>query len=944
MKKHCIPDGRRHPARLKFTPIALACATLALPAVDALAQAAAPSQTVVVTGIRRAIESSIAIKRNSDQIVEAISAEDIGKLPDNSIAESLARLPGLTAQRVDGRDQVITIRGMAPKFAVTLLNGRQLVSTGDNRSVEYDQFPSELMNGATVYKTPDASLSGQGLAGTVDLATVKPLDNRGRHLSFNARMESNSNGAQVSGSDDKGSRLSFAYIDQFANNTVGVALGYARLNSPRQQKYFKSWWWANSAVWGGAFAGLENPDPNKAPHLMQGFDTGVVSTDSTRNGAMAVFEYKPNKDFHTQVDLYYSKFDQKARGREFLSDQGPSWSGDGTSPITSGPIYSNTSYTTLGNDRYLTGGSIANVDPFVMIRHNQRKDTVSAIGWNNELTLGAWKAVADLSLSKASRDEEVGELTASAIAKTGFSNFFAETGSGFSRFTPTLDYRSASVVQLRGVNGWGNLNGAPSAGSFSPIQVDDEMKSLRLTAKRSLSAGFLSSVEGGLNYNNRSKDSVRSQTIIALKNGVSCVNSSDTCAPIPSSILQSPTSLSHSGNPGVVSFDFKDALASGVYNTGPTNESSAPGRVWGVDEKVTSVYGKAGLDFELGVPIRGNVGLQMVRAEQASTGILWDNTGPVGMKSSTSYTDVLPSLNLNAEMGSGMYVRMGVAKTLARPNLEDMRAGFTASVANSGATRGVWSGSGGNPNLEPWRATSYDLSFEKYFAKRSYVAVAGWYKQVATSIYIDTVRGYNFNGFPNNSGVPANEIKNGGLGDMSQPVNGQGGRIQGLELSTSLEGALVHDALDGFGLQATFSETGSNLPGTANNGKKDPNRKLEGLSGQVWSIAAYYEKNGWQIRAAQRYRSKFVAAVRGVWIDNSLAAIEEEKLSDLQLGYAFETGSLKGLSVVFSVNNVFDTPYRTSSGDETSNPANRLVPERYYTYGRQYLLGVNYKM
>jgi iron complex outermembrane receptor protein len=148
MKKHCIPDGRRHPARLKFTPIALACATLALPAVDALAQAAAPSQTVVVTGIRRAIESSIAIKRNSDQIVEAISAEDIGKLPDNSIAESLARLPGLTAQRVDGRDQVITIRGMAPKFAVTLLNGRQLVSTGDNRSVEYDQFPSELMNGA----------------------------------------------------------------------------------------------------------------------------------------------------------------------------------------------------------------------------------------------------------------------------------------------------------------------------------------------------------------------------------------------------------------------------------------------------------------------------------------------------------------------------------------------------------------------------------------------------------------------------------------------------------------------------------------------------------------------------------------------------------------------------------------------------------------------------
>jgi iron complex outermembrane receptor protein len=940
MKKQCIPDGRRHLARQKYTPIALACATLALPAAEVLAQAAAPSQTVVVTGIRRAIETSIAVKRNSDQIVEAISAEDIGKLPDNSIAESLARLPGLTAQRVDGRDQVITIRGMAPKFAVTLLNGRQLVSTGDNRSVEYDQFPSELMNGATVYKTPDATLSGQGLAGTVDLGTVKPLDRRGRHLSFNARMETNSNGALVSGSDDKGSRLSFAYIDQFADNTLGVALGYARLNSPRQQKYFKSWWWANSAVWGGAFTGLENPDPKQHPHVLQGFDTGVVSTDSTRDGAMAVFEYKPNKDFHSQLDLYYSKFDQKARGREFQANLPPSWSGDGTKPITSGPAYSNMSYTTLGNDRYVTGGTLTNVDPYVLMRHNQRKDTVTAIGWNNELTLGAWKAVADVSLSKAERDEEVAELTASATAKTGFSKFYAETGSGFSKFTPQLNYGSGSVVQLRGIMDWGNLNGAPSAGSFSPIKVDDEMKALRLSAKRSLAAGFLSSVEGGLHYNNRSKDTVRTQTIFALKNGVSCLGGRDTCAPIPTGILQTPTDLSFSGNPSLVSFDFNDAVNSGVYNSGPINQSSAPGRIWGVDEKVTTLFGKAGLDFELGVPIRGNFGLQMVRAQQTSTGILWDGAAR-NMKSSTSYTDVLPSLNLNAELGSGMYARLGVAKTLARPNLEDMRAGYTASVATSGANLGKWSGSGGNPDLEPWRATSYDLSFEKYFAKRSYFAVAGWYKQVATSIYIDTIPNFDFTGFPNNSGItPINNNR----GTMNTPVNGQGGKIQGLELSTSLEGALVSEALDGFGVQASFSETSSDLPGTANNGRKDPNRKLEGLSGQVWSVAAYYEKNGWQIRAAQRYRSKFVAAVRGVWIDNSLAAIEAEKISDLQLGYSFETGSLKGLSVVFSVNNVFDTPYRTSSGDETSNPPNRLVPERYYTYGRQYLLGVNYKM
>src|SRR6185312_11814548 len=131
---------------------------------------------ITVTGYRHSIESAIETKQNSTSIVEAISAEDIGKLPDISIAESIAHLPGLSAQRVEGRAQVISVRGLSPDFATTLLNGRELVSTGDNRSVEFDQYPSELINGVTVYKTPDAGLVGQGLSGTIDMQTVRPLN------------------------------------------------------------------------------------------------------------------------------------------------------------------------------------------------------------------------------------------------------------------------------------------------------------------------------------------------------------------------------------------------------------------------------------------------------------------------------------------------------------------------------------------------------------------------------------------------------------------------------------------------------------------------------------------------------------------------------------------------------------------------------------------------
>ncbi len=177
MKQSCKTIRAYSPS---LTPIAAACALLLWSAGAAAQETEAakegePAQ-VVVTGIRSSIESSIALKKDSDSIVEAITAEDIGKLPDSSIAESIARLPGLTAQRVAGRAQVISLRGLAPDFAVTLLNGREQTSTSNDRSAEFDQYPSELLGGVMVYKTPDASMSAAGLSGTIDLRAVRPLD------------------------------------------------------------------------------------------------------------------------------------------------------------------------------------------------------------------------------------------------------------------------------------------------------------------------------------------------------------------------------------------------------------------------------------------------------------------------------------------------------------------------------------------------------------------------------------------------------------------------------------------------------------------------------------------------------------------------------------------------------------------------------------------------
>lgn len=220
------------------------------------AQDAAPAggetqmDAIVVTGFRGALQSAIAQKRDAAVIAEAFSAEDIGKLPDTSIAETLARLPGLATQRLDGRSQVVSIRGLGPDFSNTLLNGREQVSSSDNRNIEFDQYPSELINSGLVYKTPFAGLIGQGLAGTVDLRTIRPLSKSDRVISVAARYEFNGKDSLNPDLSNRGYRATATYVDQFLGNTLGVAIGVAYQSSPQQVEEFSPWGYPNANIAG----------------------------------------------------------------------------------------------------------------------------------------------------------------------------------------------------------------------------------------------------------------------------------------------------------------------------------------------------------------------------------------------------------------------------------------------------------------------------------------------------------------------------------------------------------------------------------------------------------------------------------------------------------------------------------------------------------------------
>lgn len=901
-------DQQRRPA-MRITPIAAACSALLLASGGAFAQQAGapasgePVTTVVVSGIRGSIESSIAVKRNADSIVEAITAEDIGKLPDVSIGESIARMPGLTAQRVEGRAQVISIRGLAPDFAATLMNGRELVSTGENRSAEYDQYPSELINGVTVYKTPDATLMGQGLSGTVDLKTVRPLDLRGRTIAVNGRFEKNSNGALNSTTSDRGERLSVSYVDQFLDNTVGLALGFAHLNSPSQQREYKSWWWGDDN---------NLPAGNKDVIGLKGAEVTATSSKQVRDGLMAVLEFRPNRSYRSAVDMYYSQFDQQRtmRGMMWSSNQ---WDNVG---------YLNPRIETINGTRMLTGGTVTGLKPVVRNDHNARQDKLYALGWNNRLRLTEWALEGDLSYSKAERDEQILETYAGLSTQGAITDnfqFAIPTGAGLPTFTPGYHYADPNVVKLLDPAGWGHdaLMNRPS--------VRDELSALKLSGARSLD-GIFSRIEAGANYSKREKTRTGVENDYNLKDGRAP-------ATVSSDLIEPATSLAFAGIPGMLSYDVLGALAK-YYELVPDRNNNVWKRNYTITEEITTGFAKLNMDVDLGaVPLHGSLGVQVIHTDQGSVGFNNVKGQTAALERGTSYTDVLPSVNLNFDLNAltkNAYLRFGAAKTLARPRMDTLKAGASAGVD---VTKRLWSGEGGNPELQPWRANAFDLSAEKYFGKRSYVAAAMFYKKLESYIY-NKKQEFDFTGFPNLSSVePSSPI-----GTLNTPANGQGGMVKGVELSGSLEGGMLWNALDGFGLLGSISHTESSIAPNGPGSKQ----KLPGLSGVVSNVTMFYEKDGLSARVSRRYRSAFRGEVTGLFTDRSFSEILAEKQVDIQLGYAIEKGQYKGLSFLLQVNNLNNAPYQTRQGDPFSSGA--YAPERYTTYGRQVLLGVNYKL
>lgn len=669
-------------------------------------------EVIEVKGFRGSVVESINTKRFSPEIVESISAEDIGKLPDSSIAESIARLPGLTSQRLDGRASRVSVRGFSENESATTFNGREQVSIGDSRGVEFDLYPSEIMSGVTVYKTPSASIEAEGIAGVIDMQTVKPLSKGEQVIMFNGQYEQTGFEKLNPDGNDKGFRGTVSYIDQFADDTIGVAFAYNTMSSPNQEKRWNSWGYPDYSV-------SENKvkdDTTVGPYnpILGGAKPFVRSSTLERDSAMLVLEAAPTDRLSMTFDALYVDFsDEKIlRGIEIPF----AWGQGSIDP---------SSTTTDPDSGFIT--SAVTQDQRVVVRNDyeERNAELTQFGFNTKYDIDdSWSVEFDASRSEVERQiwsiesySGTGRGDANGVADNiGYAFDNGNTGAQFSH---QLDYSDYDLVQLGGPLSWGvsaalndkyGLSGTPfentaQDGFINAPEINDELTTLKFSASKMLENQYFSKVSFGVSYRDREKSKLSEGYFMTLKD-FSLSNSG--MLSIPEQYREGTASLDFIGMGNMVAYDTNGLVNDGYYDLlqESLTDQKHQTQSWTVQEEVTAVFAQLDINAELGsIPVTGNVGARYVQTEQSSQGSAANTVNGLVVVTPTDvsqdYSHFLPSINLSFAVDQDQTIRFGAAKTISRARLDEMNASINASYNQQPDDNGnFWSISGGNPGQD----------------------------------------------------------------------------------------------------------------------------------------------------------------------------------------------------------------------------------------------------
>lgn len=589
------------------------------------------------------------------------------------------------------------------------LNGREQVSTSGTRSIEFDQYPSELISSAAVYKSPKASLIEGGVAGTVELQTVSPLQSDKDHsFLVNARGMYNDRASEVYGADEYGHRLSMSYQGKFFDDTLGVALGYARLKQPSVATQFIGLAYNDSKEVDGLANDSNGPiDAPANEYISEGFELQHLGGVEIRNGYMGAIEWAPRDNFKLKADAFLSRFDSESFARGFRVKFG------GSGAAIANPVLDGNSV--IGGTFNRTSKSYTRVE--TVNDDNQDFDEVNSFGLNADWQVtDRLNVAADISYSSAKSNFRNGLLWANVAVDANAD-------------TPVFDDNVSISYQLNGLNlpdvGFNQADAFTdldrvmvSKYGIYPYENEDAVKAYRLDFKYDLENDYISSVEFGVRYSDRNYSNRRSVFEYGNDGAFSSAEPPLKLTSDMASVVDWQGEFSYF--PSYLAIDLDAALAAWFPEGIPQ-----PVQTWGnadgvldakgyttnyswtvlqsgeVFEKVFAAYAMVNFDTEIGgIPVTGNLGLRRVETDQSATVLenvgahpelgaqyIVDDLGIVNNYyapkiKGIDYVDYLPSLNLSFKITEDSQIRLAAAKVMSRPPINRL-AGDASATANS---------------------------------------------------------------------------------------------------------------------------------------------------------------------------------------------------------------------------------------------------------------------
>ncbi|UIJ44016.1 TonB-dependent receptor [Sphingomonas cannabina] len=944
---------------LLLAGVAGACLAMAQPA---LAQDAPPAgsqvpadqpteeqqQDIVVRGIRETIQTSINVKRTETAIVDALSAEDIGDLPALSIGEAIQTITGATTHREKGGATEIALRGLGSFLSNTTFNGREATNGSGDRSVNFNQFPSELINGIKIYKSQQANLIEGGVAGTIELGTLRPLDYGKRLIQAEVKANYNPYEDRITGASGWGWRGTLSYVDQFhagALGDIGIAIGVQRnqVNNPEETYAASSTWVACDPTRPSTSAcnqvSREQAAAGRDFYLAPNSATFRQITEADkRDAVMGSVQWKPSSRLDINLDFQYSK-------RDYTEDRHDLNISEATYNLR------NVQYDDQHRLLYAEGTSSVEANGNYLTRDEKYIGIGGSVTWRatDRLTLNG-----DVSWSRTER----GTVERSTRLRTDPLDLDG-------RRTAINNQRIPWVYDARG--------GFATAISFDPrfnpndwslfsddarFRRDDEEKTDDIIAARFDAGydldGFLSKIEAGLRFSHRRYTAYDDRVELTQDDRAVDRAVSLACRrPFPQRDY-----LSGAPVQSITSWATYDTLCQfrnylGTEDPGPNADLRSVTNA-DVRENVWAGYVMASYKGSLGsLPVRGNFGVRLIDTRVTSIGLragldviqnpdgsirLEENGDFDSVRLTNHYFRALPSINANFDLARDVILRAAVYRAMSRPAPSDLAAGRSITLEDGTDFDNIADAidnilAEGSPGLKPIMSWNGDLALEWYPNKDTMLAGTVYYKRFAGG-FLPVAIDEDFEIGGETVTVPVTQRTN---SDAKSTV-------YGLEITLANRFSWLPAPFDGLGTKISYDHALSNFknydirlgdlldPATgAVTPGMIPAANLNGYSRDVLSAQLYYQIGGLSLQAIGNYRSGYYQDFVGG--NSQLRFVRSSETLDLRASYNIN----RNVSLRFEALNLFDEPKVTDMPVLGSS-------RQYHYYGSKYFIGLRVRL